>query len=447
VGNRKVNGGKMAVAVIVGTQWGDEGKGKIVDFYASRADLVVRFCGGANAGHTIVHGKTKYKFHHVPSGILSPGKINIIGNGTVIDPKKLLEEIDTLHQAGAKPNLIISPRAHIVLPYHFALDSAQEQKKGGLAAGTTKRGIGPCYSDKAARFGVRMGELIDEPTFKEKLHVLHELRVKGLSEVYNTPFSKSEAEVFSEYSSYAKKLAPYVKDTTEIIGAALSKKKNMLLEGAQATMLDIDHGLYPFGTSSNTTAGGACTGSGIGPTAIDEVIGVVKVYTSRVGTGPVPTELFDTTASVIRDKGGEYGTTTGRPRRIGWLDLPTLRYASQVNGLTGLAFTRVDTLSGVDEIKICTHYSLNGKKLLTIPASHADFAACKPIYKSFKGWEDIGAEGWSKVAKKGFSSLPKEAQAYLSFISKELKVPIYAVGVGAGREDTIVLKDVFSKRR
>jgi len=437
----------MAVAVIVGTQWGDEGKGKVVDFYAQRANIVIRFCGGANAGHTIIFGGKTYKFHHIPSGILYEDKTNIIGNGTVIDPKKLIEEIDALVASGTKPNLVISPRAHVVMPYHFVLDGAQEQKKGALAAGTTKRGIGPCYSDKAARFGIRMCELIDSPTFKSKLHTLHELRVKGLSTVYGVKFDRSEADVFSEYCGYAKRLAPFVKDTTDIIGTALSKKKHILLEGAQATMLDIDHGLYPYGTSSNTSAGGACTGSGIGPTAIDEVVGVVKVYTSRVGTGPVPTELFDTTASVIRDKGGEYGTTTGRPRRIGWLDLVTLRYSTQVNSLTGLAFTRLDTLSGLDEVKICTHYLLDGKKILTTPASNSDFARCEAVYKSFPGWKDIGKEGWSAAAKKGFGALPKEAQAYLKFISKELGVPIYVVGVGAGREDTIVLKDVFSKKR
>jgi len=436
----------MPVAVVIGTQWGDEGKGKIVDFYASESDVIIRFCGGANAGHTIVSGGKKFKFHHIPSGILYPSKTNVIGNGTVIDPKKLLEELSLLKSEGVSPNLVISPRAHVVMPYHFLLDGAEEEKKGALAAGTTKRGIGPCYSDKAARFGIRMGELLDSEYFREKLRTMHALKSKTLHEIYGVKLDRTEQQIFDEYSRYAKQLSPFVKDTSELLFFALSGKKKILLEGAQATMLDIDHGMYPFGTSSNTTAGGACTGSGIGPTAIDEVVGVVKVYTSRVGSGPLPTELFDSVGDSIRDKGGEYGTTTGRPRRIGWLDLTTLRYAALVNGLTGLAFTRVDTLSGQKTVKICTHYELNGKKLSMPPVSCKEIEKCKPIYKEFAGWEDVGEDGWAKCAKGGFASLPKEARAYLDFISKEIGVPIYAVGVGPGREHTIVLKDVFKRK-
>jgi adenylosuccinate synthase len=437
----------MAVAIVVGTQWGDEGKGKVVDYYASQADVVVRYCGGANAGHTIVSEGRKFAFHHVPSGVLYPEKINIIGNGVVLEPKKFFEELSQLDAVGIKPNIKISPRTHLVMPYHIALDGAEEGKKGALAAGTTKRGIGPCYSDKAARFGIRVGELLQPALFKEKLHTMHMLKVKLLKDVYGIDFTPTEEEIYRQYTEYGKRLSPFVAEIGDILSDALAKKKKVLFEGAQATMLDIDHGMYPFGTSSNTSAGGACTGSGIGPTAIDEVIGVVKVYTSRVGTGPLPTELNDETGQAIRDKGGEYGTTTGRPRRIGWLDLPTLRYAARVNGLTGLAFTRIDTLSGIPKLKVCTHYELDGKKLLTPPANYSDIARCKPIYKTFAGWEDIGAEGWRACAKAGFKSLPREAQAYLKFISGEAGVPIYVVGVGAGREDTIVLKDVFSKKR
>ena len=433
----------MPVAVVVGTQWGDEGKGKVVDFYASKSDVIIRFNGGANAGHTIVSEGKKFKLHHLPSGILYSSKVNTIGNGTVVDPKKLLDEIAGIKSAGYAPNLAISPRAHVVLPYHFVLDGAEEAKKGSLAAGTTRRGIGPCYSDKAARFGIRIGELLQPETFKGKLHTMHPLKAKLIREVYGIEFPHTEEEIYEQYSTYAAQLAPYVKDTTEIISSALSRKKKILLEGAQATMLDIDHGMYPFGTSSNTTAGGACTGSGIGPTAINEVVGVVKVYTSRVGTGPLPTELLDATGNAIRDKGGEYGTTTGRPRRIGWLDLVTLRYAAQVNGLTGLAFTRLDTLSGVAKVKVCTHYTLNGRKVTMQPASHEEFAACKPVYKEFAGWKDLGEQGWRLASKKGYKMLPKEARAYLEFISKSINVPIYFVGVGAGREDSIVLKKVF----
>jgi len=436
----------MTVAIVVGAQWGDEGKGKVVDYYASQADIVVRFNGGANAGHTIVSGGKKFAFHHVPSGVLYPEKTNIVGNGVVLEPKKFFEELSQLDAVGIKPNIKISPRAHLVMPYHIAQDGAEEGKKGALAAGTTKRGIGPCYSDKAARFGIRVGELLQPALFKEKLHTMHTLKVKLLKDVYGVDFTQSEDEIYRQYTEYAKKLAPFVAETSEILQDALSKKKKILMEGAQATMLDIDHGMYPFGTSSNTTAGGACTGAGIGPTAIDEVIGVVKVYTSRVGTGPLPTELNDETGQAIRDKGGEYGTTTGRPRRIGWLDLPTIRYAAHVNGFTGLAFTRTDTLSGVAKVKICTHYELDGKKLLMPPSLYTDIARCKPIYKTFAGWQDIGADKWRACAKEGFSALPKEAQAYLKFVSEEARVPIYVIGVGAGREDTIVLKDVFGRK-
>ena len=275
---------------------------------------------------------------------------------------------------------------------------------------------------------------------------MHALKSAAIEKVFGMKIEKSEQQVFKEYSDYARKLAPFVADTSSTIESALSSKKKILLEGAQATMLDIDHGMYPFGTSSNTTAGGACTGSGIGPTAIDEVVGVVKCYTSRVGSGPLPTELFDKTGDAIREKGGEYGTTTGRPRRIGWLDLCTLRYAALVNGLTGLAFTRLDTLSGVSKVKICTHYELEGKKLSFPPASYKEIEKCKPVYKEFAGWPDVGEAGWAKTAKEGFKSLPKEAQTYLEFVSKETAVPIYAVGVGAGRESTIVLKDVFKRK-
>lgn len=436
----------MPVAIVVGTQWGDEGKGKIVDHYASHADIVIRYCGGANAGHTIVLKGKKFKFHHIPSGILYPNKANIIGNGTVLDPKYLLEELQQLIASGIKPNLIISPRAHVVMPYHFILDGAEEGKKGGLAAGTTKRGIGPCYSDKAARFGIRVSEMLEPKLFREKLHTMHTLKTKAIEHVYGIKFDKTEEQIYSEYTKYAQQLAPYVKDTTEFTHSAIAKGKKVLLEGAQATMLDIDHGMYPFGTSSNTSAGGACTGAGIGPTAISEVVGVVKVYTSRVGTGALPTEIFDTTADIIRDKGGEFGTTTGRPRRIGWLDMVTLNYAAQINGLTGLAFTRVDTLSGIDELKICTHYLYKGKKIFTHPPSYTKLSECTPVYKKFKGWKDLGEKGWQNTVKKGYKSLPKETKAYLEFISKSLKVPIYMVSVGPGRENTIVLKDIFRRK-
>ncbi|MEM4634257.1 MAG: adenylosuccinate synthase [Candidatus Anstonellaceae archaeon] len=435
----------MPVAVVVGAQWGDEGKGKVVDYYSSKADLIIRYCGGANAGHTIVRGEQKFKLHHLPSGVLYPSKLNIIGNGTVIDPKKLIEEIESIKAKAGKVKLQISPRAHVVMPYHFILDGAEEKSKGGLAAGTTKRGIGPCYSDKAARFGIRVGELLDASLFSEKLKTMHEIKSRIIRYVYGLEFGKTEQQIFEEYCSYAKMLSPFVADTTSTIQSALKEGKKILLEGAQATMLDIDHGVYPFGTSSNTTAGGACTGSGIGPTKIDEVVGVVKCYTSRVGEGPLPTEIFGKTADAIREKGGEYGTTTGRPRRIGWLDLCTLRYACAVNGLTGLAFTRLDTLSGFESVKVCTHYELDGKKAIFPPHLYKEMERCKPVYRELEGWKDLG-KSWSRVAKKGFSAIPKEAKEYLRFVSDAVGVPIYFVGVGPGRKDAIVLKEVFKRK-
>jgi adenylosuccinate synthase len=436
----------MTVVIVVGAQWGDEGKGKVVDFYAEQADMVVRYCGGANAGHTIVSGGRRFAFNHVPSGALYREKINIIGNGVVIEPKRFFEELSHLISAGCKPIIVISPRAHVVMPYHIALDGAEEVKKGALAAGTTGRGIGPCYSDKAARFGIRIDELVQPALFKEKLHTMHELKVKMLKEIHGVEFNQTEEEIYNQYSEYAKMLTPMIADSGEMILDSIRGDKKVLLEGAQATMLDIDHGMYPFGTSSNTSAGSACTGSGIGPTEIDEVIGVVKVYTSRVGTGPLPTELHDETGQFIRDKGWEYGTATGRPRRIGWLDLPTIKYAAQVNGLTGLAFTRLDTLSGVAKVKICTHYELSGRMLSLPPSSYTEIERCKPVYQTFDGWEDIGAEKWSACTKGGFKSLPNEAQTYLQFISDNVNVPIYMIGVGRDREDTVVLRDAFSKK-
>jgi adenylosuccinate synthase len=434
----------MSVAAVIGAQWGDEGKGKIVDLYAQRADYVARYCGGANAGHTIVLAGKKFKFNLMPSGALYPGKTNVIGNGCVIDPKRLLDEITEVKAAGITPTLLISGRAHIVLPYHFELDGAEEEKKGDLAAGTTRRGIGPCYSDKAARFGIRASDLLSQDALSKKLEKMHDLKVKQLG-IYGKTFNLGYKDVLSQYSGYGRLLSPYIGDATFALFSAISKKKNVLLEGAQGAMLDIDHGLYPFGTSSNTTAGGACTGTGIPPKKIDEVVGVVKVYTSRVGAGPVPTELNDATGQKIRDKGDEYGTVTRRPRRIGWLDLVTLRYSTWINGFTGIAFTRLDTLAGFDEVKICTHYELDGKKIDFMPQTQEEFARCKPVYKSFKGWLDMPEKEWKAFAKKGYAALPKEARDYLEFISKDIGVPMYIVSVGPGREDTIVLKDVFAK--
>lgn len=433
----------MAVIVVVGTQWGDEGKGKIVDYYAYFSDVVIRYCGGPNAGHTIVSDKGKFKLHHIPSGILYPKKINIIGNGAVINPKILLEEIEQLKRSSVSvENLKISKKAHLILPYHLVIDEAEEKRKGKLAAGTTKRGIGPCYSDKVFRIGIRAGDLLDREVLKEKLSLIHFLKVQEIEKIYGLKFEKTQEEIFNELLSYAKELSRFICDTEDLIEQKIKAKKHVLLEGAQATMLDIDHGLYPFGTSSNTTAGGACAGSGIGPTNITEVIGVVKCYTSRVGEGPLPTEIFDQIGEEIRKKGNEYGTTTGRPRRIGWLDLCTLRYSKIINGLTGLAFTHLDTLSGFEKIKVCLYYEIEGKKTTLPPSSFAELKKAVPVYKEFEGWKEFDGK---LAAKKGFNFLPKQAKEYLKFISKEIQVPIYAIGVGAERNSLIVLKS-FKKK-
>jgi len=433
----------MPAAVVVGTQWGDEGKGKIIDYLSEKADFVVRFCGGANAGHTIVYQGKKYAFHQLPSGVLYPAKKVAMGNGMVVDPKIVLSELEKLKQDGVTPELLISNRAHLVLPYHYELDGLQEEKKGKYKAGTTKKGIGPCYSDKAARFGIRVGDLLELDSLKNKMHTVHELKTKLLKEVYGKEFERSEDEVYQEFVGYAEKLKPFIADVGVELNDALDEGKKVLFEGAQGTMLCIDHGLYPYGTSSDTSAGGASTGTGVGPSKIDEVVGVVKVYTSRVGVGPVPTELFDETGDKIRERGHEFGTTTGRPRRIGWLDLVTLKHAARVNGLTGIAFTRVDTLASVPELKVCVAYELDGKEITRTPATPEEYARCKPVYKDFKGWEDVGEEKWREIAGKGFEALPKEAQEYLTFVAGFLKLPIYIVSVGPGREDTMVLKQVF----
>src|SRR3989338_355279 len=431
----------MAGVVIVGAQWGDEGKGKVVDHYAKEADVIVRYCGGANAGHTVVHAGKKYKFNLLPSGVLYPQKTNILGNGTVIEPEKLLAELAELEEAGISPTLFISPKAHVVLPIHKDLDAAEEEHKGARAAGTTKRGIGPAYSDKAARFGLRFEDFCDPVALREKIPKLLALKEKVLA-VYGKKPTQAASETLQQYLSYSQECAKYLADASLLLNEALSKKKNVLFEGAQATMLDIDHGFYPYCTSSNTSAGGACTGSGVGPCAISEVVGVVKAYTSRVGEGPVPSEIFDSTAEKIRERGGEFGTVTRRPRRIGLLDLVTLRYSKMVNGLTGIAFTRVDTLSSIEAVKICVAYEFEGKKIEHMPLTSAQFSLCKPIYREFSGWEDLG-EGWASC--NSFAKLPKNARAYLEFISKELSTPIHFVGIGPSREHAIVLKDVFKK--
>ncbi|DAC73239.1 MAG TPA: adenylosuccinate synthase [Thermoplasmata archaeon] len=419
----------MTVTLVIGTQWGDEGKGKVVDYYSKNADYVVRFQGGNNAGHTIKVGEEVYKLHVVPSGVIQ-GKTGIIGNGVVIDPDILLQEIDELIQRGKKPKLLISDRANIIMPYHKILDGAEEQYLGDKKIGTTKRGIGPCYSDKVARNGIRAIDLTNEDRLKKLLDRILPLKQK-LIDIYGIKTTLEQKEILKTYSAYGKRLQEYITATHLELYNAMQKKKNILLEGAQGTMLDVEFGTYPFTTSSHVIAGGSSIGAGIGPRTIDEIIGIVKAYTTRVGEGPFPTELLDKTGQHLQKVGHEIGTTTSRPRRCGWLDLVIIRHSCILSGITKLAITKLDVLNSLPEIKVCTHYNLNGKKIDYFPASIDDVAVCKPVYKTFKGWDTIDSKTSS------FFALPKEAQTYLRFIEKETTVPIELVSIGPGRSETI----------
>jgi adenylosuccinate synthase len=425
----------MPGIVIVGTQWGDEAKGKITDFLAEKAYCVVRYNGGANAGHTVVVNNEIYKFHLIPSGILQ-GKKTYIGNGVVVDPEILGKEINYLREKGIKLNLKISDRAHVVLKFHKILDRLQESIKGDLHAGTTKRGIGPAYSDKATRFGIRIADILDEKILRKKLSLLIDLKKRVINQVYGEDIYLDKDEIVKETLNFGKIIADLVCDVSAEINDALDKGEKVLFEGAQGTLLDIDHGQYPYGSSSNASAGGACTGTGVGPTKIDEVIGVMKAYTSRVGTGVIPTELKDDVGKQIRNIGNEYGTTTGRPRRCGWLDLVPVKYSIKINGITKLVVTKLDVLSGINTLKICVKYNVGGMILDTIPASLRLFEKCKPVYEEIDGWnENID---WNQIAKEGYNSLPKQAKVYLNRIEDLVKIPIKIVSVGPERRNTIV---------
>jgi adenylosuccinate synthase len=419
----------MTVTLVIGTQWGDEGKGKVVDYYSKNADYVVRFQGGNNAGHTIKVGGEVYKLHVVPSGVIQ-GKTGVIGNGVVIDPEILIQEIDELIKRGIKPNLLISERANIIMPYHKILDGAEEQYLGDKKIGTTKRGIGPCYSDKVARKGIRAIDLTDKETLCKLLERILPLKQKMI-DIYDIKTKFDEKEILETYSAYGARLQEYITTTHVELNNAIQKKKQILLEGAQGTMLDVDFGTYPYTTSSNTIAGGSITGVGIGPKHIDEIIGIVKAYTTRVGEGPLPTELLDKTGQHLQQTGHEYGTTTSRPRRCGWLDLVVVKYACMLSGITKLAITKLDVLNGLSQVYLCTQYQLEGKRIDYVPANIEVFTACKPVYKEFKGWETINQN------TKTFEELPKEAQTYLKFIEKEAGVPISLVSIGPGRTETI----------
>ncbi|MCK4332080.1 MAG: adenylosuccinate synthase [Thermoplasmatales archaeon] len=419
----------MTVMLVIGTQWGDEGKGKVVDYFSKDADYVVRFQGGNNAGHTIKVGDEVYKLHVIPSGVIQ-GKTGVIGNGVVIDPEILINEINELTNRGIKPKLLISDRANIIMPYHKILDGAEEQYLGEKKIGTTKRGIGPCYSDKVSRNGIRAIDLTDKKTLSKLLGRIVPIKQKVI-DIYRIDKKIDKKEILEVYSNYGKQLKNYITTTHIELNKSIQKGKNILLEGAQGTMLDVDFGTYPYTTSSHVIAGGSTIGTGIGPKHINEIIGIVKAYTTRVGEGPLPTELFDEMGKHLQQKGHEFGTTTSRPRRCGWLDLVVVGHSCMISGITKLAITKLDVLDSLRQVKICTHYQLNGKKIDYFPANIKDVKQCKPIYKEFKGWDEI-----DKNSSK-FSDMPKEAQEYLHFIEKELQVPIAVISIGPGRRETI----------
>jgi len=424
----------MSSVVIVGTQWGDEGKGKITDYYAEKSDHIVRFQGGNNAGHTIEIKDEKFKLHLLPSGILREDKNAVIGNGVVVDPKVLLDEINSLKKRGIDTsNLVLSDRAALIMPYHKAMDKLEERLKGNMKAGTTKKGIGPCYSDKVARFGIRVIDLYNPESLKDKLETIVPIKNKIL-EAFGEDKSWEVDELYQTYLEYGEELKKYVKDVSVLLDKAIEKNEDILFEGAQGTHLDIDHGVYPYTTSSNTTSPAAALGSGIGPKNIDSVIGIMKAYTSRVGTGPFPTELENETGDHIRDKGGEYGTTTGRPRRVGWLDLVMIRYSKRVNSLTELAVTNLDVLEGLEEIKVCTAYEYDGKKFEEFPADIERMYEYEPIYETFQGWSE---QDWDQIAEKGYQALPDKVKNYLEFIEKTVEVPITHISIGPKRHQTI----------
>ncbi len=430
----------MATVVVVGTQWGDEGKGKIVDLLTTHADVIVRFQGGNNAGHTLVVGGEKFIFHLIPSGILHEDKVCMIGNGVVLDPSILVEELEQLAAKGREvtpERLKISMNTHLIMPYHKGLDHAREAAKAkGKKIGTTGRGIGPCYEDKVVRNGIKVGDLLDPELFREKLEANVAEKNFILTEMLKADPFDAEA-IYAEYQEYAQRLAPFVANVSLLIDEARRQGKNILFEGAQGTQLDIDHGTYPFVTSSNTVAGGACCGAGIGPSKIDKVIGICKAYTTRVGGGPFPTELFDEVGDHLQAKGGEFGATTGRRRRCGWLDGVVLRDAVRLNGLDGLAITKLDVLSGLERLKVCTGYRVAGQEVEQMPGNIRQVEQAEPIYRDVEGWsQDISGV-------RSFDELPAAAQDYVRMVEEMSGVKAAIVSVGPDRDQTLLLENPF----
>ncbi|MTD31203.1 adenylosuccinate synthase [Planomicrobium sp. YIM 101495] len=427
----------MTSIVVVGTQWGDEGKGKITDFLSEHAEVIARYQGGNNAGHTIIFGGETYKLHLIPSGIFYKEKTSVIGNGMVVDPKALVKELTGLQERGVvTDNLRISNRAHVLLPYHIKQDEVQEERRGANKIGTTGKGIGPAYMDKAARIGIRMADLLDRTVFEEKLRQNLIEKNEMFEKLYDTEGFSVE-EILEEYYAYGQEIAKYVTDTSKVLNDALDEGRRVLFEGAQGVMLDIDQGTYPFVTSSNPVAGGVTIGAGVGPTAISHVIGVCKAYTSRVGDGPFPTELFDTVGNRIREVGKEYGTTTGRPRRIGWFDSVVVRHARRVSGLTDLTVNSIDVLSGLETVKICTAYRYKGELITEYPANLRMLADCEPVYEEMPGWsEDI-------TSCKSLDELPANARHYLERIAQLTGVQISIFSVGPDRTQTNIVTSVW----
>ena len=423
-----------AITTIVGAQWGDEGKGKITDFFAGDSDYVVRFHGGNNAGHTVIVDGNTFKLHLIPSGVIYGGPLSVIGNGVVIDPKALIDEINYLKEKGVEPKLMVSDRAHVIMPYHIALDGALSSHQQELAAGSTNRGIAPVYGDKMFRNGIRMVDLLEPKVFSEKLNKGYKFNKKLIENVLDQTFDNKMEDILDTYVEYGKILKPYIADVSVELYNAHKEGKRILFEGAQGISLDVDHGIYPFTTSSNTCTGQISVGTGVSFSSIDRVIGVVKAYLSRVGESPLPSESKDSDGELIREKGGEYGTTTGRPRRIGWLDLVQIRQAVRINGLTEIALTKLDVLNNIPEIPICTSYELGDNEIKEMPASLTQYREAKPIYKRLTGWGDLPENVWDH----GYDALPTELKNYITYIEDEVDCPITIVSVGPQRHETII---------
>ena len=425
---------RSKITAVVGAQWGDEGKGKITDFFACDSHYVVRFHGGNNAGHTVIVNGNTFKLHLIPSGIIYGEPMSIIGNGVVVDPKALLDEIAYVKEKGIDPKLMVSDRAHVIMPYHIALDSALSGHQGGLAAGSTNRGIAPVYADKMFRNGIRMIDLLEPLVFQEKLEKGYAFAKGLIVKSLERPLDMTVNEIFDTYVAYGKALAPYICDTSIELYSAHKAGKSILFEGAQGISLDVDHGIYPYTTSSNTAAGHISTGTGVSFRDIDRIIGVVKAYLSRVGESPLPSEIHGDEADALREKGGEYGTTTGRPRRVGWLDLVQVRQAVRVNGLTEIALTKLDILNGFESLPVCVGYDVEGSILKEMPASLIQYRKAKPVYRTLQGWDNLPENIWDE----GYDAFPQTLKDYINFIEHEVDCPVKIVSVGPQRHETII---------